>query len=159
MSKSEHIAEANATLARSMEELRLKQAANSAAWGLGATERWDADLENGFIRFGGRDGINVSAPVQVIGTFNADTETWLWGWDHPSVKPALAHAARLCRDFGARYGLRRFTERTFACSEADAWEQTALALHLSGGEGAYRGPMGAVRVFMTFGPVTIQRAS
>ncbi len=151
--------EAKATIARSMEELRLKQEVNASLWGLGSTERWDADLELGIIHFGGSGGVVVSAPVQVIGTFNTENGTWLWGWDHPSVREPLAHAARLCRDFGERHRLRRFTERKIVCSENEAWEQTAVALHLSGGEGAYRGPAGSTLVFMTFGEVTIQKVS
>ncbi|MEG8052091.1 hypothetical protein QP185_00285 [Sphingomonas aerolata] len=103
--------EAQAAIARSMEELRLKQEVNASLWGLGGTERWDADLELGIIHFSGSDGVVVSAPVQIIGTLNTDDRTWLWGWDHPSVKEPLAHAARLCRDFGKRYGLHRFMER------------------------------------------------
>jgi len=149
--------EAQATIAKSMEELRLKQATNSSVWGLGSTERWDADLEQGIIHFSGNDGTIVSAPVQVIGTLNSADGTWLWGWDHPSVKEPLAHAAMLCRSFGERHGLRRFTERKIACSEDEAWEQTAVALHLSEGQGPYRGPAGSTLVFMTFGEITIQK--
>ena len=151
--------EAQAVIAKSMEELRLKQEVNASLWGLGGTERWDADLELGIIHFSGNDGVVVSAPVQVIGTLNMDDGTWLWGWDHPSVKEPLAQAARLCRDFGERYGLRQFMERKTACSENEVWEQTAVALHLSGGGGAYRGPAGTALVFMTFGEVTIQKVS
>lgn len=151
--------EAQATIARSMDELRLKQKVNASLWGLGSTERWDADLEQGIIHFSGTNGVVVSAPVQVIGTFNTNDGTWLWGWDHPSVKEPLAQAARLCLDFGERHGLCRFTERKITCSESEAWEHAALALHLSGAEGAYRGPAGSTLVLMTFGEVTIQKAS
>lgn len=151
--------EAQVTIEKSMAELRLKQEVNSSVWGLGSTERWDADLEQGIIFFTGNDGIIVSAPVQVIGTLNTNDETWLWGWDHPSVKEPLAHAARLCRDFGQRNGLRRFIERKIACSESEAWEQTAVALHLSEGAGAYRGPAGSTLVFMTFGEITVHQSN
>ena len=50
------------------------------------------------------------------------------------------------------------TARTVACTEAKAWEYTALALHLSNAQGGYRGPSGTTLVFMTFGTVSLSRA-
>jgi hypothetical protein len=38
-----------------------------------------------------------------------------------------------------------------------AWQFTAVALYLSGAQGAYRGPAGTTMVFMTFGTMTISR--
>jgi hypothetical protein len=149
--------EPQATLARSLEELGLKQQANAAAWGLGSTDRWDADLEKGTIQFSNADGFTVTADVQVIGTYNSEDGTWLWGWDHPSVEEPLAYAAKLARAFGEKHRLNQFTTRTIRCSQEDAWQFTAVALHLSGGAGSYRGPSGSAFVFMTFGEVTIRR--
>jgi hypothetical protein len=149
--------EPRATLTRSMEELKLKQQANTAAWGLGSTDRWDADLDRGTIQFSGPQGLVVTAPVQVIGTFNSNDSTWLWGWEHPSVSESLSHAARLARDFGEQYGLDQYTLRKVRCSQDDAWQFTAVALHLSEATGSYRGPSGSTFAFMTFGEVTIRK--
>jgi hypothetical protein len=149
--------ELDATIARSLEELRLKQHANTLAWGLGKTDRWDADLDLGIIKFSNNDGFVVTANLQVIGTFYSVDQTWLWGWDHPSVDDRFAQAARQVRDFGERYGLARFTTSMVKCSEDEAWMFTALGLHLSGAAGAYRGPSGDSYVFMTFGEVTIRQ--
>ena len=100
--------EPKATFVRSMEEMRLKTHANTA-WGLGSTDRWDADLELGTIKFSNADGYTVTAPVQVIGTYDSTWSEWLWGWDHPSVGQALAQDARLAREFGRRHKLEQFT--------------------------------------------------
>lgn len=140
------------------EELKLKQHANTSAWGLGTTDRWDIDLDAGVIKFSNADGFTVVGSVQVIGTYNTLDGTWLWGWDHPSVSPPQARAACLARDFGKDYDLGPYTTRSLDCSEDDAWRFTALALYLSAGAGAYRGPAGSTYIYMTFSEVKIMQA-
>jgi hypothetical protein len=115
---------------------------------------WAVDLDVGTITFTSATK-RVTAPVQVIGTYNTRDGTFLWGWDHPSVPEALAADARLAREFGERQALPLFTTRMVECTEEDAWGFTAAALYLSGAQGAYRGPTGTTLVFMTFGQLTI----
>lgn len=115
---------------------------------------WAVDLEAGTIRFTSATKV-VSAPVQVIGTYNTLDGTFLWGWDHPSIPEPRRAAARLAREFGRRQSLPLFTTRLVECTEAQAWRFTAVALYLSGAQGAYRGPAGTTMVFMTFGDMTI----
>ena len=153
---NDKLSEPDLTLVRSMADLQTKIDACVRMFGLGSGERWDVDLDAGFIKFTQHDLV-ATAPVQVIGTFNAGDGTWLWGWDHPSVQPSLAHAAELCRDFGMRYDLGAFTQRKISCTHEDAWQFTAVASYLSGANGAYRGPSGTTYVFMTFGTVTLSK--
>jgi hypothetical protein len=115
---------------------------------------WQVDLETGIITFTSATKV-VSAPVQVIGTYNTLDGTFLWGWDHPSVSEPLAADARLAREFGQRQGLPLSTTRKVECTEEQAWSFTAVALYLAGAQGAYRGPAGTTMVFMTFGKITI----
>ena len=143
-------------LAQSVEELRLKTDAHDAAWHLGEAD-WDMDQDTGQIVFRAPDGLTATCPVQIIGTYNTADGTWLWGWDHPSVDPALQeHAARV-RDYGARHGIAELTTQKLRCSESEAWEFTALACKLSDAQGAYRGPAGSTFVFMTFGTVSLSK--
>jgi hypothetical protein len=139
-----------------MEEMKFKQEVNTATLGLDKLERWDADLERGIITFSNPDGFTVMGDVQVIGSYDTDGGTWLWGWDHPSVDPPLAHAARLARDFGKKYDLRQYTERLVQCSEDDAWQFTAVAQYLAKATGSYRGPTGSAYVYMIFDKVTVR---
>lgn len=148
-----------AIMTRAQDELDAKTRIHAKHWGLGSTERWDVDFDEGLIWFTQPDGRIISAPVQVIGTYDTEGGTWLWGWDHPSVDEPLAHAARLARAFGERHGLAQFTERKIHCSEDDAWTFTALAVLLTESWGAYRGPSGSTLVYMAFGEITLQRAS
>ena len=148
--------EPDLTFARAEEEMRLKTEFALSTWGLGQGGDWAADLEAGTITFTNDKAWEIVAPVQVIGTRNTEDGTWLWGWDHPSVPEPLGEHARLARAFGQKYGLEAFTTRKLSASEADAWTFTAIACHLAGAQGGYRGPAGSAHVFMTYGTVSIR---
>ena len=73
-------------LAQSMEELRLKTQAHDGTWHLSEAD-WSVDQDEGQIVFDHK-GTSATAPVQIVGTFNTEDSTWLWGWEHPAVVPA-----------------------------------------------------------------------
>jgi hypothetical protein len=144
-------------LAQSMAELRIKTEAHDGTWHLGEAA-WSVDQEVGQIVFSAPGGITATCPVQIIGTYNTADGTWLWGWDHPSVDPALQEDARRVREYGERHGIAKLTTQKLRCSESDAWEFTALACKLGNGQGGYRGPAGPTLVFMTFGNVSLSKS-
>ena len=150
-------AEYRALLTRAMEELRLKTAAHDAGWGIGSAA-WAVDQDTGLITFTGKS-VMATAPVQIVGTYNTLDGTWLWGWDHPSVHDELAGHARTVHEYGEKHGITALITRKLTCGEDEAWEFTALACHLCGTQGAYRGPAGTALVFMTFGEVTLTKTT
>lgn len=143
-----------AFLDQCMEELRQKTNATSAEWGLGSEAQWNAELHAGVLSFEFDDGRHVEAPVQVVGTYDQNDGTFLWGWDHPSVPEPLRRAAATVRRYGEAQSIEPFVQRKVECSEDQAWEFAAAAAHLDKATGAYRGPAGSTLVFMTFGNVT-----
>ena len=42
--------------------------------------RWDADLEQGTLRFAWPEGRTLVFDVEVVGSFSPATRTWEWGW-------------------------------------------------------------------------------
>jgi hypothetical protein len=142
---------------KAMNGLALVTTAHTETWHLDEAA-WSVDLDAGAIVFTTPKGIKAAAPVQIIGTYNTEDGTWLWGWDHPSVPPALAEHARQVLHYGKEHGFARLTTLTFACSERTCWELTALAFLLCRANGAYSGPAGAARVFMTFGELKLTPA-
>lgn len=146
-------------LARGREDIQLKTALQMSAFGLGegGGGPWAADLDAGTITLETTRGFVLNAPVQVIGTLDTTNSSWLWGWDHPSVPEPQAEHARIVRDFGAAHGIDRLTTRMIEVNEGEAWDLAALALHLAGAQGAYRGPAGTTLVFMTYGTITVTR--
>jgi hypothetical protein len=141
---------------RAWNELQALTGAHDRMWGFGEAD-WSADLNAGTIEFRNKKGWVITAPVQVVGTYNTLDGTFLWGWDHPSVRANVAVAARKVLEFGKKHGIVELTTRKVDVTEDEAWRFAALANHLAGGSGAYRGPSGTTLVFMTFGQIRIQK--
>ncbi len=80
--------EYQALLDESLEELRLKTQAHDRLWQISQSD-WHVDQLSGQITFTTPNGVTATCPVQILGTFNSEDSTWLWGWDHPSVQEPL----------------------------------------------------------------------
>ena len=141
--------ELRAEIEKATAALAAATTALDSTWGLGRAD-WTLDQDAGTLVFTTADGIMVVAPAQIVGTYNVDDESWLWAWDHPSVLPALKADAERLLEYGRERGFEKLTTRKFRCTESEAWELTALAFHICGTSGAYRGPSGSTMVFMTF---------
>jgi hypothetical protein len=137
-------------LQRALNELQLKTTAHDRTWQLGQAD-WEVDQDDGQIVFTSPSGIVATCPVQIIGSYNSEDSTWLWGWDHPSVVPALAEHAQLVRKYGESKGITELTHRKLETTEDVCWKFAALACKLADAQGAYRGPAGPTYIFMTFG--------
>lgn len=137
-------------LAGALTRLQTCSAQHSASWGLGTETQWNLDMNSGQLRLSFADGREMNFPVQVVGTYNTQNGSFMWGWDHPSVPVPLRRAAQHVHDYGEEHVIERFTTRTISCSEAEAWEITAAAAQLDNVTGAYRGDAGGTWVYMTF---------
>lgn len=143
---------------RAMNGLRALTAAHDGLWQIGQAE-WSVDQDTGKIVFVSPTGMRVEAPVQIVGTYNTQDSTWLWGWDHPSVDPALANDAKKVFEYGKQRGYDILTTRKLTCPESQCWELAALTCMLCASQGVYRGPAGTARVFFTFGQLTMSKAT
>lgn len=139
------------------EGLAQQTAAHGATWHLGKEAHWSADLDAGNLVFDFADGTAATAAIQVVGTYNQADGSFLWGWDHPSVPEALRAHAQLARDWGEQQGAADFAARKLLCSEDDAWGFAAVANRLAEANGVYRGTAGSTLIFMTFGPIQLQK--
>ncbi|MBC7815313.1 MAG: hypothetical protein IAG10_00270 [Planctomycetaceae bacterium] len=156
--KPKEPAEYQSLLEQSMEELRLKTAAHDGLWHLSDAKNWSVDQDVGQIVFSLPKGMKAICDVQIIGTYNTDDETWLWGWDHPAVQKPLQDHAWMVKRYGDSHAISRLTTKKLACTEDEAWEFTALACKLAEAQGAYRGPSGPTLVFMTFGQPSLEKS-
>ena len=120
---------------------------------------WSVDQDKGTITFDSPKGIRATAPVQIVGTYNTDDGSWLWGWDNPSVDAPLAEHAKKVRAYGQEKAFDILTTRKLICPEDQCWDFAALSCMLCEAQGAYRGPAGKARVFMTFGEVSLRKSS
>jgi hypothetical protein len=141
-----------ACIAGSVESMQLMNATHKEQWRLGQEQSWKVDEAAGLIVFGFADGVEVAAPVQVIGTFHAGEQSFLWAWDHPAVTRNLHQHALKVKAFGEEHAAEELTSRQVACTEKRAWEYTALAMLLAEANGAYRAKVAPeTYAFMTFG--------
>lgn len=145
-----------ALIAGSVESLQLMNAEHRNNWHLGREQSWKVDEAEGRIVFTFADGGEVSAPVQVIGTFHVKNGTFMWGWDHPSVLRKLQKHAAHVKTFGEEYNCAEFTTAQVPCTEKRAWEYAALAMLLAEASGAYRARITPdTFVYMTFGEIEV----
>lgn len=142
---------------KAMNGLAAVTTAHDCTWHLGQAD-WTLDQAVGNLVFTTPQGMQAVAPAQIIGTYNTQDGTWLWGWDHPSVQPSLAKHAERVLAYGQQHGFRKLTTRKLQCTESEAWELAALAYMICGANGAYRGPAGKALVFMTFGEVQLSKS-
>jgi len=148
----------NAYIDASMEGLKLVTDAHRSTWNLGQESNWSVDQEQGKIVFTFSDGTVAEAPVQIIGTFNSRDNTFMWGWDHPSVIPSLQVNARKVLDFAREKKIAELQTQKVECTEQGAWEFSAVAMRLSEANGAYRGEAGpGTYVFMNFGTISLSK--
>ncbi|WP_390457424.1 DUF6882 domain-containing protein [Planctomicrobium piriforme] len=145
-------------LERSMEDLRIKTGLHDRLWHL-SEATWSVDQKLGQIVFTAPDGTVATCPVQIIGTYNTADSTWLWGWEHPAVRPELGQHAQRVKEYGEAHQISDLTTRKLAATELQCWEFAALACKLNDAQGAYRGPTGPTLVFMTFGQPTLTKAA
>lgn len=133
-------------------------AAHEATWRIGKAENWFADQGTSELKWTFEDGVVVTAPMQIIGTYNTTDQSFLWGWDHPSVVEGLGEDAAKVLAYANKNKVEHLTQRLVRCTEEEAWEFAALATLLCNRQGAYRGPAGPTMIFMTFGELKISKA-
>jgi hypothetical protein len=73
-----------AEIESAMHHLQAITAGHDGAWRIGESQ-WSVDQDEGTIVFTTPRGMKATPPVQIIGTYNTEDSTWLWGWDHPSI--------------------------------------------------------------------------
>ena len=142
---------------QSRQGLAEQTSAHASTWHLGEEESWNADLDEGTLCLNLPGSLTASAQIQVVGTYDPNQESFMWGWDHPSVPEPLRSAAVAAKEWGTKHNQVAFTARKVQCSLDEAWSFAAVANRLVSGNGVYRGSAGPAYVFMTFGEVKLEK--
>jgi hypothetical protein len=157
MSSAEENFDFQKYLDASLDGLKLQTETHQRIWGIGESDRWNVDQDEGLIWWTFSDGKVASASVQIIGTYNRDDGSFLWAWDHPSIDPALRKHAMLVQSFGEEHQIDKLTTRTVYVTESEAWEFVALANRLADANGGYRADAGGPLIFMTYGEIKLEK--
>lgn len=129
-----------------------------ATWKQDQAERFDLDLETGKIWWTFGDGGIATADASLIDTWAPQSESFLWGWDHPMCPPADNGAALIVRQYAEDHDIDLLKLRQVECPEDDAWQLSAIAVLLGDLQGVYRAPAGGGSVaFIGFGTVSLSK--
>lgn len=141
---------------RSMNALQAKNQFHCDTWKLDEAD-WSVDQTQGSIIFHVPDNIMVTAPVQIIGTYDQNKGSWMWSWANSSIETSLAQDSIAVKAYGERNDNALLTARVSQIEEYDAWQLTALACELNTQQGCYRGVVGHTLIYMTFGDISLQQ--
>lgn len=123
-------------------------------WRTNQIERFDADLVQKRICWTLKDGKVIEAPANLIGTWSAKSETFLWGWDHPSCPPADNSAAKAVLSYAEKHEIVELKLRKIEVNEDDAFQVATIGVFLGGLDGIYAAPgSNGSRLFIGFGEV------
>jgi hypothetical protein len=127
-------------IAISSVELATKNAAALHTWGIGTSDRWSADLAQGSINFHFADH-TITGPIQVLGTWSSESDTWLWAWANDALPQSVTEAASTTREYGRVHELEALTEAKLGATTAELSEDLAsVVVELADLAGMYRAP-------------------
>jgi hypothetical protein len=116
----------------------LEQSQQSSPIDLSQYPNYELDLEEGVIWFGVDERKGAVAVVQLLGTYTAKDQTWLWASANPKSEGALAAAvAKLQEDLA---DVPEFAAPTCPASEAKAWALAAAAAYKMESQTCFRLP-------------------
>jgi hypothetical protein len=130
--------------------------AHAQTWQLGKEQGWSADMGMGVIVFRFNNGLSGTTHFQVVGSYDENDGSFLWGWAHPSVPAAFREHANLAKLWGSDNDHPAFISKNVKCSLDDAMDFAAVANSLAGAKGVYRGHSGKKYIFLTIGDIHVE---
>jgi hypothetical protein len=144
------VTEGHADIARTTEE-------HAARWGLGTAKQWSLDQGDGRIFWSFEDHV-ASAAVQILGSWSAEVNSFVWSWDNASIAEPLCRTAANVRAFGVEHGIGALTSSPLELDEAHVRDVVALAFRVGECSGLYHPFDGRMASYIAFGEVTIEEA-
>ncbi|MBP5622144.1 MAG: leucine-rich repeat domain-containing protein [Thermoguttaceae bacterium] len=105
-----------------------------ASWTFGGTD--------GLLRFQLQCGLETAYAAQIVGSWNENTQTFLWSWANDHIPDSLSKAASEVYAIGEERGWDILTERKPECDEELALSLVCAASELTDLPVFYRGPAG-----------------
>jgi len=159
--ETEPAGEFAALLKESREHLEGLTFMHQTSWRFGQHDRWDLDPATRTLRFTFPDGDVVNCTAQAIGSYNAESPTWMWAWANQSLAPfpEFLKYAMEARDYGRKHEHSKLVTPAWKSDPDEAWSMTALAVKLCNGKGAFCGMHGPLQMYLAFEEVRLSRFS
>lgn len=96
---------------------------------------WQFDMNAGTITFGSA----LVMPVQLLGTFSHQSESWLWAWanEQSGIPARLLEQAEQLRSYGQQHGIERLTTPSFPATDMDLHAIGSIAAGMFDASGYY----------------------
>jgi hypothetical protein len=124
---------------RATSNLREKNRLCWSEWRLDDRSRFDWSQEAGTIVFSGPEG-QVTADIQFIGSWSADTNTWMWAWHNESIAHHLKTSVLDVKRYGEIHDLPELKEAILDGPIEAAWDMTSLSCYILQSDMGYRAP-------------------
>ncbi len=136
--------ELDAFIGAAADELDRKQEALATDYGMGTYKRWFFDQETEKLQFfGADDALRLEADVVEIGSYNSNSDTWMWAWSNDTVLPKLREKAAVLKELADITGVDIFAEEVLAFkegSEALVRDLVAVSVRHLNAHGFYSAP-------------------
>ena len=127
---------------------------HATRWGLGRADRWSLNQQEGTIRWWFGERV-ASAPVQVLGSWSGQTNTFVWAWDNDSILDRLCLTAELVRAYGEEHDVLALKSSPLSLGQDKVNDLIAIAFRLGGCTGLYHPYDGRTATYIVFGDVTL----
>lgn len=141
-------AQFDAFLAAALDELDEKQQRLEHEHGLGRWSRFVVDYPAASLQFFERESLRADAVIVPVGTHVPASDSFQWGWANPQFPADIRVAAGRVKALREHTGMDVFGQERISCTDAMAWEVTAMACKFLGALGAYRIPHGSLQSYV-----------
>ena len=151
--------EFDAFVEHAVAELKVKQDAIRARYGMGEYARWWYDQEKETIQFiDHADRVGLEVEFIDIGSFSRTSRTWKWAWCNDYVLPKVRARAEPLKELSVITGMEIFArEEPVEIDEEMAWELAAISVQHLSAVGCYRAPTSDGELYMFFALMKVHR--
>ncbi len=134
--------------------LNTKQQALFDRYDIGAYDEFELDVAAEEIHFLQDGTVTLRANFVPIGSYDPDSDTWLWGWANEGFPAALREKSAQLKRLEALTGFEMFGNEMTQIDDDMAWELAAMSLALLDVEGVYCGPVNDTHYFYALDRIT-----
>lgn len=142
--------EADSLLAVACAEFNTKQAELKSIWRLDEYKRWGFSQDDGLIKLEFKDGAQLIADGQILGSYAKSDKSWEWAWNNPNVSDNVKGDSLAVKKLGDELNISYLVSGTTTVpSDVFISYLCAIGLKATGSIGIFRGSAGAIDIFIS----------
>ena len=142
--------EADKFLAEATAEFNAKQETLKRDWRFDAFQRWEYDDKKGILKLSFKDGAELQADGQLLGTYSPSGHSFEWAWNSPHFGNSITRGSKLVKKRGEELGIAYLqTGMVPVPGEVFLSYLVAIGSKVTGSLGIFRADGGGVDVLIT----------